>query len=400
MKKISRREIVVFNDSSVNKLITFPEVGLVNIVDGMVVYQSPKERVDDKQVLVYRDMNQENKINISIKEGHYDVASALAKEARFYPKKELTAYISEAYGWINEGSIENQLAIISNRIKKRKPERYTVLNEVSVELNEVDRIYIYPNYPEFDLNIPVNWAYQDSPFDKRSWRYGLNAWVFMDSLLKSGSQEKLIYAKELALDWIKFNILEDNPNEFAWYDMGVAFRATRLPFIIDRCIRYDLLVPEEFALLSYALTLHVLDLTSLDKFASHSNHGLYQLCGLFAISKILPETKNSHLLSAYAEQQMLEMLERDVSEEGMHKEHSPDYHVYISDIVFAAINAGWITNSRIIDIANKMNDVNVFLLHPTTHAVRFGDTSERDFRSLLNKTFLNYFMFTVMVKRE
>jgi len=373
--KLKRREIVKLErlgDSSIDV-----KYGNLSIDLNEFLYKAPTEKISESFSVMGNDLK--------VSEDHFDVASALSKEANIEKFQGAEEAISKAFDWIGSGNPELQLEVLANRIKARKESKYTILNKVSVQLDEENRIYVYPNYPEFDLNLPVDWAYAEPPFDKRSWRYGLNAWVFMDALLESETLENIRYAKDIAIDWINYNVFERRENQFAWYDMGVAFRATRLPFIIERCLRHNLINAEELGLLSHALTLHILDLTSKDKYASHSNHGLYQLCGLLAVANILPEAKGSHLLDAYAEREMFRMLEKDVSSEGVHKEHSPDYHVYISDIVFAAINAGWVLDSRIIAIANKMNSVNAFLLHPDNNAVRFGDTSERDFRSLLNK---------------
>ena len=157
------------------------------------------------------------------------------------------------------------------------------------------------------MEFPIDWNPSSEPFNNRSWLFHFNSWLFMDDLLNVEIKENIRFAKDIALDWIRYNIRDCNTNPFAWYDMAVGCRAIRLAFIIERSIRYDLVTLDELKELSLALNLHIKDLCSEDKFSVHSNHGMYQLCGLLGISKILPEVLDSHILSTYAETNFLNM---------------------------------------------------------------------------------------------
>ncbi|WP_257291766.1 heparinase II/III family protein, partial [Endozoicomonas sp. ONNA1] len=327
--------------------------------------------------------------NINVENTIFDSAAEISLEAYFlcknYKSINRKTLIESVYAPVPYSDLALQKNNLRLQILNRPPSAYVVLNEVSAYADRDKQVYGYPNYPELSLKLPIDWATKKPPFNTRSWRYGFNAWVFMDSLLSTGDIDDLVYAKKLMMDWIDFNIIQKKVNEFSWYDMGVAFRATRIPYIIEHCLRNNLLSDEEFYLSSLALQIHILDLANLDKLALHSNHGLYQLCGLLAITNTLPEIKNRDLYDAFAKYHFSQTVLKDVNSEGVHLEHSPDYHVYISDILFSAIKAGWVTDPLAIERVQKMNSVNFMLLHPNNKAVRFGDTSERDFRSIINK---------------
>jgi hypothetical protein len=291
-------------------------------------------------------------------------------------------YISDLYG-IDVVNVRKQMSLLQNKILDRPPSSYVVLSKVGAFVDKSKEIYYYPGYPSYTFKLPVNWSESDIPYDKRSWRYGFNSWVFMDSILATRKQEDLIFAKHIALDWYKFNVEQVNYNEFAWYDMSVAFRATRIPYIIEHCLRSDLLTESEFFKLSHLLCLHLLDLSDKKKLAKHSNHGLYQLAGLLAITNILPEIRNFHVYKDYATFNLLKILSKDVNEEGLHLEHSPAYHIYVTEILEAISNASWVDDQRFNRLVKLMDDNTYILSHPNGKLIRFGDTSERDIRKLL-----------------
>lgn len=386
---LRKERIEICSKYSVINVLLNPKFGRLVNLNNCCYYIHNGERCNDNDAFTISVDGEQIEYRVNIEDNVWNVASNLSTPAQLFldsleniSKPDLLSKIYCGVSGRDIGEIKLQ---VRNLVLKRKASEYVVLNEVSAYTDIEQQIYQYPNYPSISISTPVNWGINKKPFNTRSWRYGFNAWVFMDSLLVNGSLEGLVFAKNLMLDWIDFNIVKRHENEFGWYDMGVAFRATRIPYLIDHCIRHDLFSDNEFYLVSIALKLHILDLSDITKLALHSNHGLYQLCGLLAISNMLPEISERDLYDSFAKYHFSQTVLKDVNSEGVHLEHSPDYHVYISDILYSAINAGWITDSIAIDRVNRMNSVNYMMLHPNNKAVRFGDTSERDFRSIINK---------------
>ena len=69
----------------------------------------------------------------------------------------------------------------------------------------------------------------------------------------------------------------------------------------------------------------------------------------------------------------------------MHKEHSPDYHLYVSELVNSVVKSGWVRNKYILEIAEKINKVICFLFHPCSNVLRFGDTAEKDANGMISR---------------
>jgi len=373
-------------------IIKPPENGdLLQKCNNTLIYIPNEDYIgsDSFTVLLNDDELSKRKVSISVEDLGNQIAITLSREAKVYlaqyASMKAPDVVNDVFDIYSE-TVTEQLNILKEKISSREPSDYVVLNEVSAYADREKEIYSYPNFPTYSLKQPINWSYSEGAFEKRSWRYGFNAWVFMDSLLKSDDLDDLVYAKDLMLDWIRFNLIDDvSYNEFAWYDMGVAFRATRIPYIIQQCVLHDLFTEEEFVLASLLLKLHILDLVSMKKLALHSNHGLYQLAGLLAITSMLPEVVDSQVLNAFAGYHFWKVIKQDINIEGVHLEHSPDYHIYITDILFATVKAGWIKNEEISIHLSKVFNIVPFLLHPTNFATRFGDTSDRDARSIINK---------------
>ncbi|NQZ25652.1 MAG: alginate lyase family protein [Colwellia sp.] len=343
-------------------------------VDGVIQFRDIKKNKKDMKIEHVKDI---------ASECLYLVQEEIAKEKA--PGK----HLQEELFSIQFG--ENCLESLKSVFIKRKKSKYVVLNKVSAFADHHKEIYFYPGYPEYPLLLPINWAETTEPYDKRSWKYSFNSWVFMDSLLKDNDIGKIRYAIDLALDWYEFNINQVNYNKFAWYDMSVAFRATRIPFLIEYGVLFNLISEDELYKLCLLLKLHIIDLSDSEKLARHSNHGLYQLAGLLAISNVLPELRDATKLKTYATSELMIILKKDVNEEGLHLEHSPAYHVYITEIFNAISNAKWIDNKDFVNLVAVMSNMASLLFHPNGQVVRFGDTPERSIQQFnISNDFMDY----------
>ena len=65
----------------------------------------------------------------------------------------------------------------------------------------------------------------------------------LDLILRADSSnqnsETLTLAIAIADDWIQNHIIAAKSDDFAWYDMGVGQRATKLSYILRRLIEKD-----------------------------------------------------------------------------------------------------------------------------------------------------------------
>ena len=127
--------------------------------------------------------------------------------------------------------------------------------------------------------------------------------------------------------------------------MAVGLRAAKLAYIVRRAIEekeeYRLLAP-----LIVAADIHVQELMREDKIALHSNHGLFQMSGLLSLGRLLPFLSRSEEAVQFAKDKILFMLENQFAEDGLHKEHSPIYHMYITNYVYSIRRSNFLEDTE------------------------------------------------------
>lgn len=200
----------------------------------------------------------------------------------------------------------------------------------------------------------LDWAAQNAK--QRSERYRLNAWAHLSPLLKkandlelasdagvkksSASRPRLLrrFVLNWMLDWERQNPFDrhdpqgngqDNP--FAWYDMAVGLRAAVIGHMLAlrSAGKIKISRPEYKRLLSCARS-HLAYLRDPALWASHSNHGFYQSIGFFALVKSAPLTTDRPSEDEeLALGRLRDYLETCVSDDGVHLEHSPAYHLFV-----------------------------------------------------------------------
>ena len=191
-----------------------------------------------------------------------------------------------------------------------------------------------------DLNFAPVWKEFDS--ESRNVRYKAHSWIMLDSLLVADEVVAGDYYFQKAIviadDWIQNFIMGDDRDEFSWYDMAVGQRATKLPYMIRRLIEIGAPYEQIFRFIITA-EVHIVELMQAERIATHSNHGLFQLAGLIAIAKSLPWMTNSDSAFNSAESTLVEMLDNHFGKDGLHLEHSPDYQLYLMNLLNSFIKS-------------------------------------------------------------
>ena len=226
------------------------------------------------------------------------------------------------------------------------------------------------------LETPVNWQKYSS--DSRSVRYKIQAWGGLDAILHYDSLEHddKMFNKAFShiMDWINFFIIDDNDDDFAWYDMAVGQRASKLAYAIRRAIEKNENI-EDIAAMIVCAEIHLRELMEEEKIAEHSNHGLFQMAGLLAIGKSLPLLTNSVHASSFAMTKIKSMLKNHFTEDYLHKEHSPMYHIFMTNYVSILLNSGFMSGSHeFVKLAKGAIEAASWFAQPDGMILQFGDT--------------------------
>ena len=216
---------------------------------------------------------------------------------------------------------------------------------------------------KYVLKSPFKWSHPKGV--SRNHQYKIQAWIMIDELLRASlidSKNKFLEtSRQVAIDWIDSFLFGEEVDEFSWYDMGAGQRASLLAYIthktlLDNSISKKTLKKknhnssnEDILKLIIAADIHIHELMSEDRLAIHSNHGLFQMAGLLALSSSLPFLKSAKEARTFSMGKIESMLKNHFFEDGFHKEHSPMYHMFLSNYLYQLNAAGWLEGSSTLE---------------------------------------------------
>ncbi len=161
--------------------------------------------------------------------------------------------------------------------------------------------------------------------------------------------------------------------------MATGIRAMKLAWLADHALRGDIVTTAaQGELLIELAERHARKLREED-FLSDGNHGLFQLHGLLALCNTLPYLKSCPGGVAYAGTAMERLLSLQFTNEGVHREHSPEYHQFVADVLQTMLPSGWYDDFAFVRSLIPLVEANrVWMFHPDGKLVAVGDSIEGD----------------------
>lgn len=228
------------------------------------------------------------------------------------------------------------------------------------------------------------WPWLDSIEKNSARNFHLHAWDMVSDLLlahrAAGNRRYYDESLSVALDWIRrfpLSKCEGQP-EYAWYDMAVGLRAHRLAYILDAGKRLYALGREEADTLFASLEQHRLYLEDDANIIFGNNHGFYQVLGQLAMARrFAAEYPDMEKAKLQGELRLRRMIDAQFTSEGIHREHSPDYHrmVYVS--LRGALAEKLICDESLISLIERIEEALAWFVTPDGMLARFGDSDER-----------------------
>ena len=229
---------------------------------------------------------------------------------------------------------------------------------------------------EFNLKETIPWESMDEV--SRNTQYKLQSWQMIDAQLvavtKGHEDPHLQISQNLALDWIDTFIFKQKKKGFIWYDMAVGQRATKIAYLTRKAIENgasaEILMP-----LLIAADVHMIELMQENRIAMHSNHGLFQMAGLLALSASLPFLRHAEKGLEVAGENISIMLDNHFASDGLHLEHSPEYHIFMTNFVSQICEVGWLNNhGKFKTLAEKAIAATSWLIQPDGNILPHGDS--------------------------
>lgn len=258
-------------------------------------------------------------------------------------------------------------------------------NQVSItnasEVNSVqdDKIYFLP-LGRKDLDVsrieyPIDWACD--PYNDRNWKFQFNMWRFWDTNLKGYNATKdskyVVPLRKVIRSWYDYHIVNNKKNDFLVADMAMGGRALRLAYYMAIDSEFIESDREYRGVVQKVFNQHLLLLLDFNNI-KFSNHTLTDIHGLMALSKCLkPFFKK--IIEYYINQIFPKLLKMQFSDDGFHKENSPEYHFYAINCFASLKRSGWFEKYNLSEILNKAKVNKQLFYLPDGRILPFGDST-------------------------
>lgn len=231
--------------------------------------------------------------------------------------------------------------------------------------------------PRWPLVAPLNW--NADPFHDSNWRFQLDAWRMLDPLIlawhQTGQAAYMGEALRIVDDWYLYHIEQGRSSAYGWGDMATGLRAMKLAWFLDTALR-------EAFILDAAQREHLLELAQRhvhalqqEDFLAEGNHGLFQMHGLLALCMTVPYLDGCSSGVNYAKGAMQRLLRLQFTDEGVHREHSPAYHLFVADTLKRMLRPGWYDGFAFVQSLLPRVEANrVWMYHPDGKLVTVGDS--------------------------
>lgn len=239
----------------------------------------------------------------------------------------------------------------------------------------------YANFEPVPVAALDDWARYGA--EHRSWGFHLHAWEFMDPLLHeydtSREEHWLQEAVRIACGWIEKNrSVAEDADPMAWYDMAQSLRVPRLLALLHRAARVESL-RDQTVILAAAFAQHLDELHLPGAYNPRNNHGFYTAIAQVHASiygNAFPDAQRTGL---EGRQRLAEMAASQFAADGVHLEHSPEYHAMLLKSFESAVTDGLIEDEEIQRRIERAARVLGWMIQPDGALVQLGDTPENEF---------------------
>lgn len=256
--------------------------------------------------------------------------------------------------------------------------RYSCDDSSAAQALVSNSVYRLARMPPVTLSKDISWS--EDPFSSRTWQWALHSLFPVKQLLSGFEQTAdvtyLTTAKELIDDWIEDNLLKPSPSTKGWNDHSTALRL--IQFVIFWQYRSSLPSDSDFdKRFLQAICIHC-EVLSLESFYSrHTNHGLDQSLSLYLAGTAFSEYQRSEEWRKRGLTRLKDEIAFMFTDEGVHKENSPSYHLWVLNTVRETIEmVGPDSRDEVIDdsLLEKTYSFLKYVTLPNRQFPLFGDS--------------------------
>ena len=251
-----------------------------------------------------------------------------------------------------------------------------------------NELYVNSIWPTYTFTDSLTW--KEDPYNDRTWCFYFHSLdmvgYLMNAYEKNPSQAYLEKAKWYIESWMAANPSPDNQaSPSAWDDHSTANRVVNIIYFWTYYKNSSIYDPVFGSSLMAMLELHGDFLANDSNYRAESNQGIFEDRSLLELSLLFPEMKNSQAWYKKAMDRLVIHISNDVTQSGVHKEHSPSY-LMVTLNLFKSIqdfmNQFGVRNEELTNTIKKMEDYVAYLLQPDGTLPLLGDSVLTSLRSL------------------
>lgn len=315
----------------------------------------------------------------------------------------MSASVSPAYAAANAKSSSVQVAAA----KKISIFKRVSSNSQTVGIADKlmrDELYVNTIWPTYKFNGKLTW--KENPYKDDSWSFYFQSLDMVGYLTnayeQTHSQKYLEKAQWYIESWMNANPSPTKQaSRFAWKDHSTANRVVTMIQFWEQ-YKDSAIYDKDFEnKLIEMLEKHGDFLMDDKNYSAGSNHGIFQDRSLIELALIFPDMSHSEQWYKKGMGRLITHVEGDVTKSGVHKEHSPSYHLLVLNL-FKSIN-GFIkqfnvNEPKLKDGISKMEDYLAFIGNQSGDLPMLGDSQPESLYSLNPKSITSQKLLYVVTK--
>ncbi|MBN2184675.1 MAG: heparinase II/III family protein [Candidatus Krumholzibacteriota bacterium] len=243
--------------------------------------------------------------------------------------------------------------------------------------------YILGIHKGYDLPADLEW--KESPSGSNNWEFNLLALEVLsnatEAYRQTGERKYLDRCAKLISDFVEDNYDHKNlPSRYSWYDHSVANRTIHSIDFWHEWLKLDDRDEDFAATFLEFIWRHALYLENSRYYPRRTNHGMFANIALLRLAIAFPQFSKTGFWKKLAIDRMEEQLSENYTEDMIHKEYSPSYHILTTKLLyqfradcFASDDTG--VSPAFDSLIVKARSNMVWMIHPDGLLSLIGDSS-------------------------
>ncbi len=236
-------------------------------------------------------------------------------------------------------------------------------------------------FAPYVLPVPVNW--QANPHHNNTWQLYFQSLSWLHEYWQ-GDDPRVDVGAAILVDWVDHALHAAPPLRFAWESHATVMRLDRTIGLVEAYIAGKPVLNRRFLHAAAQLILtHLYGMAAGGCYAPQHNHSVMVDLALLDKVRRFPALRDGDRFLDIAERRLLdEQVARSVTDDGIHVENSPGYHLYFIELLQQAIEtylgAGAAIPPALIAAHDAMIEPLVHMLQPDLTLAQFGDTDDEE----------------------